>query len=434
MGETNETHDPSRKSWIETANQDQCPFPIQNLPYGVFNTADSRAKRVGVAIGDQIVDLSAVERAGLVRPKPGDTVFDKESINAFMALRPEVWRNTRRTISDLLSSDNGTLRGNATLYAEALVPTTEATLHLPIEVAEFTDFYASKEHATNVGSMFRDPDNALLPNWLHIPICYNGRASTVVVSGSDVRRPLGQIKPPNADRPIFSACRKLDMELEMGAVVGTPNEMGAPITVAAAEEMIFGYVILNDWSARDIQAWEYVPLGPFQSKAFATSISPWVVTRCALEPFRVRGPEQQPAPLPYLRQNEPNNYDLHLEASLQPQGTGGPTTICRTNFKYMYWSSAQQLAHHAISGCAMRTGDLLGSGTISGPAKESFGSLLELTWNGKNPIPLETGGERVFLEDGDAVTMTGWCQGDGYRIGFGGVCGTIVPASTSCPG
>jgi fumarylacetoacetase len=304
----------------------------------------------------------------------------------------------------------------------------DAKLHLPFAVSGFTDFYSSKEHATNVGIMFRGKDNALQPNWLHMPVGYNGRASTVVVSGTKVRRPRGQLKLPNAEQPIFGPCKRLDFELEIGAVIGRASSNGEMLTEAQAEDMIFGFVLLNDWSARDIQQWEYVPLGPFQGKAFATSISPWVVTRAALEPFRLHGPKQDPAPLPYLQQVKPNNYDLELEVGVRAASMKEPSRICRTNFKYMYWSSVQQLLHHASSGCAMNVGDLLGSGTISGPEKGGRGSLLEISWNGAEPIELASGITRTFLEDGDSLAMRGWCQGDGYRIGFGEVEGTIVPA------
>jgi fumarylacetoacetase len=276
--------------------------------------------------------------------------------------------------------------------------------------------------------MFRGKDNALQPNWLHMPIGYNGRASTVVVSGTNVRRPRGQLKPPTAEVPSFGACKRLDFELEMGFVVGQPSKMGEMLTEKQAEEMIFGFVILNDWSARDIQQWEYVPLGPFQGKAFGTSISPWIVTREALEPFRVHGPAQDPAPLPYLKQALANNYDLQLDVGLRTADMNQEKRICRTNFKYMYWSSVQQLVHHASSGCAMNVGDILGSGTISGPDKDSRGSLLEISWNGTEPIELPGGARRTFLEDGDSLVMRGWCQGDGYRVGFGEVEGTILPA------
>jgi fumarylacetoacetase len=299
---------------------------------------------------------------------------------------------------------------------------------LPLEVRGFTDFYSSKEHATNVGTMFRDKDNPLLPNWLHIPIGYNGRASTVVVSGTPVRRPLGQIKPPNSQYPLFGPCRRLDFELEMGVVIGQQSTMGEMLSETEADAMIFGFTLLNDWSARDIQQWEYVPLGPFQAKAFATSISPWIVTREALEPFRVQGPAQDPIPLTYLRQSGSNNYDVNLDITLQAADIGDAQRICRTNFKYMYWSSVQQLVHHASSGCSLSVGDLMGSGTISGPEKDQRGSMLELSWGGAEPLELGAV-RRTFLEDGDSVTIIGYCQGNGYRVGFGEVEGTIVRVS-----
>jgi fumarylacetoacetase len=304
----------------------------------------------------------------------------------------------------------------------------DVKLHMPVAVSGYTDFYSSREHATNVGVMFRGKDNALQPNWLHMPIGYNGRASTVVVSGTNFRRPRGQLKPPSADVPTFGPCKRLDFELEMGVVVGQASPMGEMLSEARAEEMIFGFVLLNDWSARDIQQWEYVPLGPFQAKAFATSISPWIVTREALEPFRVHGPAQHPMPLAYLQQAQPNNYDLELDVSLRTPQMNAAASICRTNFKYMYWSSVQQLVHHASSGCAMNIGDLLGSGTISGPEKQQRGSLLEISWNGSEPLELPGGNKRTFLEDGDSLAMRGWCQGDGYRVGFGEVEGTVLPA------
>ncbi|HEY5126205.1 MAG TPA: fumarylacetoacetase, partial [Bradyrhizobium sp.] len=403
-------------------------FPIQNLPYGVFSTSASPTPRVGVAIGDTILDLAVLEAEGLIDLAPAWDVFAQPSINAFMALGPKVWSRTRVRISELLRHDHPQLRDNKALRAHALVPMVDARLHLPIEVAGYTDFYSSKEHATNVGTMFRDKSNPLLPNWLHIPIGYNGRASTVVVSGTKVKRPRGQLKPPNAELPSFGPCKRLDFELEMGVVIGQPSPIGEMLTESQAEEMIFGFVLLNDWSARDIQQWEYVPLGPFQAKAFATSISPWVVTREALEPFRVHGPVQDPAPLPYLRQTRPNNYDLKLDVGLRAAQMNERARICRTNFKYMYWSSVQQLVHHASSGCAMNVGDLLGSGTISGPEKQERGSLLEISWNGTEPLELAGGIKRTFLEDGDSLSFRGWCQGEGYRVGFGEVEGTIAPA------
>jgi fumarylacetoacetase len=419
-------NNPRLRSFIEVAPTSD--FPIQNLPYGVFATAGSPAPRVGVAIGDHILDLAVLESEGLIDLAPAYAVFSQGAINAFMALGPKAWAKTRARISELLRHDNPHLRDNKLLRAQALVPMAQARLHLPFAVSGYTDFYSSKEHASNVGVMFRGKDNALQPNWLHMPIGYNGRASTVVVSGTRVKRPRGQLKPPNADSPSFGPCRRLDFELEMGVVIGQPSVMGEMLTEARAEAMIFGFVILNDWSARDIQQWEYVPLGPFQAKAFATSISPWVVTSEALRPFRLHGPPQDPVPLPYLRQTQPNNVDLQLEVSLRTADMKAAETICRTNFKYMYWSSVQQLMHHASSGCAMNVGDLLGSGTISGPAKHQRGSLLEISWNGSEPIELPGGAKRTFLEDGDSLAMRGWCQGDGYRVGFGEVEGAIVPA------
>jgi fumarylacetoacetase len=415
-------NDPKLRSFV--AVEPASDFPIQNLPYGVFS-AKGLAPRVGVAIGDYVLDLWVLAQACRIDVvEPG--VFAQASLNAFMALGPKVWTKTRVRISELLRADHPELRDNEELRKQALVPMTDVRLHLPFAVAGYTDFYSSKEHATNVGVMFRGKDNALQPNWLHMPIGYNGRASTVVVSGTKVRRPRGQLKPPNVEAPSFAPCKRLDFELEMGVVVGQASPMGEMLTETQAEEMIFGFVLLNDWSARDIQQWEYVPLGPFLAKAFATSISPWVVTREALEPFRVQGPEQNPAPLPYLRQARSNNYDLELDVGLRATGMNEAQTICRTNFKYMYWSSVQQLVHHASSGCAMNIGDLLGSGTISGPEKHQRGSLLEISWNGTEPLELRGGTKRSFLEDGDSLVMRGWCQGDGYRVGFSEVEGTIV--------
>jgi fumarylacetoacetase len=418
-------NDPKLRSFISVDATSH--FPIQNLPYGVFSAKDGLAPRIGVAIGDYVLDLWQLAqdcRFDVVEP----AVFAAPQLNSFMALGPKVWSSTRARISELLRHDHPELRDNESLRKRALVPMADVKLHLPFAVAGYTDFYSSKEHATNVGVMFRGKDNALQPNWLHMPIGYNGRASTVVVSGTPVHRPRGQLKPPTADVPSFGPCKRLDFELEMGVVIGQPSVMGEMLTEKQAEEMIFGFVILNDWSARDIQQWEYVPLGPFQAKVFATSISPWVVTREALEPFRLHGPEQDPKPLPYLQQVQPNNYDMALEVGLRAAQMNEAQNISRTNFKYMYWSSVQQLVHHASSGCAMNVGDLLGSGTISGPEKDQRGSLLEISWNGTEPVELASGVKRTFLEDGDSLVMRGWCQGDGYRVGFGEVEGTILAA------
>ncbi len=418
-------NDPKLRSFIPVAATSD--FPIQNLPYGIFSAKDGLAPRVGVAIGDYVLDLWQLAqdcRFDIVEP----AVFAASQLNPLMALGPKAWSSTRVRISELLRHDNPELRDNEELRKRALVPMADVKLHMPFAVAGYTDFYSSKEHATNVGVMFRGKDNALQPNWLHMPIGYNGRASTVVVSGTKITRPRGQLKPPTADVPSFGPCKRLDFELEMGVVVGQASAMGEMLTEKQAEEMIFGFVLLNDWSARDIQQWEYVPLGPFQGKAFGTSISPWVVTREALEPFRLHGPAQEPKPLPYLQQAQPNNYDMALEVALRAAPMNEAANICRTNFKYMYWSSVQQLVHHASSGCAMNVGDLLGSGTISGPEKDQRGSLLEISWNGTEPVELVPGVKRSFLEDGDSLVMRGWCQGDGYRVGFGEVEGTILAA------
>ena len=424
----NQTHDPKLKSWVESANAPEGHFPIQNLPFGIFSMA-SDSPRAGVAIGDQILDLSVIEEAGLFDALVGaKKVFNRGRLNDFIALGTPAWHAVRARLSELLRHDNRTLRDDAALRARALVAAQDARMHLPVTIPGYTDFYSSKEHATNVGSMFRDPKNALLPNWLHMPIGYNGRASSVVVSGTPIRRPMGQLKLPDQENPIFAPCKKLDFELETAFIIGTGNALGEPISVANAEDHIFGMVLMNDWSARDIQQWEYVPLGPFNAKTFGTSISPWIVTMEALEPFRVDGPTQNPTPLPYLQQDAKNNYNIDLEVSLKPANATGATTISRTNFKHMYWSMAQQLAHHTVSGCNTQPGDLMGSGTISGSTPDSLGSLLELSWNEKNPVAIGNGMTRTFIEDGDEIIMTGWSQGDGYRIGFGDVRGIISPA------
>ena len=419
-------NDPKLTSFVPVESNSD--FPIQNLPYGVFSTPDEPLPRAGVAIGEFILDLSKLEQEGMF-DLGSTSVFSSSSINRFMALGPSTWSKTRARISQLLRHDNPELRDHRPLKKLALIAQRKAKMHLPIEVAGFTDFYSSKEHATNVGIMLRGKDNALQPNWLCMPIGYNGRASTVVVSGTKVVRPWGQLKDQASAAPSFGPSKRLDFELEMGAVIGQGSTMGRRLTEKEAEEMIFGFVLLNDWSARDVQAWEYIPLGPFQAKAFATSIGPWIVTREALEPFRVEGPTQEPAPLDYLAQRKPNNYDVELEVGLRSHGADRPTTISRTNFKYMYWSSVQQLLHHASSGCAMKVGDLLGSGTISGPNKDERGSLLEIAWNGTEPVRLVDGSERSFLLDGDSLVIAGCCRRDGYRIGFGQVEGTIVASA-----
>ncbi len=412
---------PLLKSWVESANAPDHPFPLNNLPYGVFSVGEDDP-RCGVAIGDMILDMSAIEADGVVS-LADYPLFDMPYWNDLMEEGPAVWTALRNRLTDLLSGASP----DRARVEPFLVPMAQATLHMPLAVSEYTDFYAGKHHAMNVGTIFRGPENALPPNWLHIPIGYNGRASTVVVSGTDIRRPVGQTKAPDAETPSFGPCKRLDIELEMGAIVGTGSDMGDLVTVAEADAMIFGYVLLNDWSARDIQAWEYQPLGPFQAKAFATSISPWIVTKAALEPFRTSTPEREKDLLPYLQEPGPMLYDIALEVTMTPAG-GAETTIARTNYSEMYYSSAQQLAHHASSGCAMSTGDLLGSGTISGPTKDERGSLLELSWGGKEPLDVD-GHTRTFIEDGDTMTLKGAAMGDGYNIGFGECRGTILPAA-----
>ncbi|ATG37121.1 fumarylacetoacetase [Phaeobacter piscinae] len=410
---------PLKKSWVSSANSATHPFPLNNLPYGVFSV-DGDDPRCGVAIGDMILDMQAAEEAGLIQL--GDApLFDVPYWNDLMEEGPAVWAALRERLTALLSDG----AAEQEQLEPLLVPAAGAELHMPFAVSEYTDFYAGKNHAFNVGTMFRGPENALPPNWLHIPIGYNGRASSVVVSGTDVRRPWGQLKGPNDAAPRWAPCARFDIELEMGAIVGTPSD--GPITVQEADDHIFGYVLLNDWSARDIQAWEYQPLGPFQAKATANTISPWIVTKPALEPFRCNTPEREVELLDHLKDCGPMLYDIDLEVTMAPQGKDA-TTIARTNYKEMYYSAAQQLAHHATSGCPMNAGDLLGSGTISGPTKDSRGSLLELSWGGKEPLTLDTGEERSFIADGDTLTLKGAAKGDGYTIGFGDCTGTVLAA------
>ncbi len=411
---------PLLKSWVASANDATHPFPLNNLPYGVFATGHDEP-RCGVAIGDMILDVTTAEAEGLIT-LGDEPLFDLPFWNPLMEQGPAVWAALRNRLTALLSE--GAPEQDA---AQALlVPQSAVVLHMPFAVSEFTDFYASRNHAFNVGSMFRDPENALPPNWLHMPIGYNGRASSVVVSGTDIRRPWGQLKLPDHDRPAFLPSRRFDFELEMGAIVGTPSD--GPLSVQQADDHIFGYVLLNDWSARDTQAWEYQPLGPFQAKAAATSISPWIVTKAALAPFRCDTPHREVDLLDYLKDCGPMLYDIALEVTLAPEGQA-PTTIARTTYREMYYSAAQQLAHHTSSGCPMNTGDLLGSGTISGLSRDSWGSLLELSWGGAEPLTLQTGEARSFIEDGDTITLCGRAQGDGYTIGFGTCEGTVLPAS-----
>jgi fumarylacetoacetase len=415
------------KSFIDAAPDSH--FPIQNLPFGIFKPAQGDA-RVGVAIGDFVLDLSVLEEAGHFRSAEfqGRAVFADDALNAFLALGRPAWRKAREIIQNLLSSETATLRDDSALRARAFHRRNEVTMQLPARIGDYTDFYSSYHHAHNVGTMLRGPENALMPNWKWLPVAYHGRASSIVASGTDVRRPHGQTKAPDAAAPSFGPSRSFDYELESAFLVGPGNALGSSIPVDKAADHIFGLVLMNDWSARDVQAWEYQPLGPFLAKNFCTSISPWVVTLDALEAFRKPLPAQDPEPLPYLHAANDFTYDIHLEAHLQTAAMDSPHIITRSNFQNLYWSIAQQLAHHTVNGCNLQPGDLLASGTISGPTEESRGCMLELTWRGANPLTLPNGETRKWLEDGDRLTITGWAQGDGYRIGFGEVTGRVLPA------
>ncbi len=410
------------RSFIELPPESH--FPIQNLPFGILQPRTGPA-RAGVAIGEQILDLSVLEERGIFRESISEPVFSNDSLNAFMALGRPVWQKTRALIQNLLSAETPTLRDDAALRALAFHKQSDVTMRLPAKIGDYTDFYSSYHHAHNVGTMLRGPENALMPNWKWLPVAYHGRASSIVVSGAGVKRPYGQMKPPDASAPVFGPSKSFDFELESAFFIGPGNALGEPVPVAQAEDHIFGLVLMNDWSARDIQTWEYQPLGPFLAKNFCTSISPWVVTLEALEPFRKNLPEQDPVPPSYLKREHDFTYDIQLEARLQTSKMSEPQTITRTNFQNLYWSIAQQLAHHTVNGCNLQPGDLLASGTISGPTEESRGCMLELTWRGANPIQLGSGETRKWLEDGDTLTISGFAQGDGYRVGFGEVSGKI---------
>lgn len=410
------------------------PFSIHTLPYGVFRPSAAEPARVGVAIGDWVLDLAALETAGLFDGPAlrGRGVFNQPALNLFMALGRPAWDEARRRLQALLGDAVSNHTPLTPAVARALRPIQSVVMLLPAAIGDYTDFYSSREHATNVGTMFRGPEQALMPNWLHLPIAYHGRASTVMAGNTTLTRPNGQTLPPGADGPVFGPTAELDFELEVGFFIGPGSRPGEPIAIGDASDHIFGLALVNDWSARDIQRWEYRPLGPFLSKSFATFISPWVVPLAALEPFRCPGPPQHPAPLPYLRHKEEWAFDINLQATLQSAAmrTAGlpPLVISRTNFRYLYWSMAQQLAHHASNGCALRPGDLLASGTISGPTPDSCGSLLELTWGGQRPLELPTGETRRFLEDGDCLALSGWAERGDYRVGFGEVAADIAPA------
>ena len=418
-------NNPALQSWVSVpANSD---FPIQNLPFGII-TSPQLTPRVATRIGDFAVDLKALFVLGYLENLPFEAYdFDAPVLNPMMKRGKKAVRDLRNRISKLLDSSHDDLQKNEHHVDQALIPIDQVKTLLPVAVGDYTDFYSSREHATNVGMMFRDPANALLPNWLWLPVGYHGRASSIIVSGEPVKRPKGQIKPNPEEPPIFAPCRNLDFELETAFITFDGKPLGDSISTAEAEDYIFGMCLFNDWSARDIQTWEYVPLGPFLAKNFASSLSPWIVTLDALQPYKTTGPEQAPEVLSYLKYEGDKSYDIQLEVYLQPDN-GAETKICTSNFKYMYWNMAQQLAHHTVNGCNIRCGDLMGSGTISGPTPDSYGSMLELAWKGTKPLQLNNGGERKFIQDGDTVIMRGFSVKDGVRIGFGEVSGKILPA------
>ncbi len=421
-----QANDPSYTSWLEVPKNSD--FPIQNIPFGVFLTRDD-VITIGTRIGDTAIDLGALHQLGYFKGIDlTDDIFLQDSLNDFIADGRKTWRLVRNRISEIFREGSNTeLKDNNKHRDQILFDLDEIEMQLPVDVGDYTDFYASKEHATNVGSLFRDPENALLPNWLRIPIGYHGRSSSIIPSGTPIKRPIGQQKPGDDGVPGFGPSKLVDFELEMAFITTAANDLGKRISVEDAEEYIFGLVMFNDWSARDIQAWEYVPLGPFLGKSFASTISPWIVTLDALEGFRVDGPDQDPEPLPYLKQGPKKNFDINLQAVIQPEGSE-ENIVANSNFKYMYWSMSQQLAHHTVNGCNVRSGDMMGSGTISGPTKDSYGSMLELTWKGQNPLKLSDGTERKFINDNDTVILRGFCQNDKVRIGFGDCSGKILPA------
>jgi fumarylacetoacetase len=421
----NSTNDPQKKTWLPVKVDSD--FPIQNIPFGVFLTRDDIIT-IGTRIGDHAIDLGALHQLGYFEGIPlTDDIFLQDTLNDFISDGKKTWRLVRNRISEIFDAKNGLLRDREEHKKIVLFSMEEIEMQLPVQIGDYTDFYSSKEHATNVGTMFRDPEKALMPNWLHIPVGYHGRSSTIVISGTPVRRPMGQTLPPGEETPIFGPSKRVDFELEMAFITTDANALGEPVPVDEAEDYIFGMVLFNDWSARDIQKWEYVPLGPFLAKNFASSISPWIVTMDALAPYRVPSTPQNPKPLPYLQQREKHTYDIHLEVEIAPENSK-PTVISKSNFKYMYWTMAQQLAHHTVNGCKINSGDMLGSGTISGPTPDSYGSMLELAWQGTKPVVLNGGEKRTFIEDNDTVTMRGHCEKNGMRIGFGEVKGKLLPA------
>ncbi|XP_055624864.1 fumarylacetoacetase [Toxorhynchites rutilus septentrionalis] len=399
-------------------------FPIENLPYGIFSTQQNPQHRIGVAIGEFILDLTTVHS---FYPAKYHDVLTADVLNPLMSLGHEAWDEVRNITKNILL-EGSELHLDELLKDKALVSMSAAQMHLPVNIGDYTDFYSSIHHATNVGIMFRGKDNALMPNWKHLPVGYHGRASSVVVSGTPIRRPFGQTQPVDGANPVFGPCRLFDFELEVAFFIGgPPTKLGEPVKVDDATKRVFGFVLMNDWSARDIQKWEYVPLGPFTAKNLGTTISPWVIPIAALEPFKVNNFPQDPAPFPYLRHENKFNFDIKLEVDIKSKGVS--TTVCRSNYRNLYWTALQQIAHHTVTGCNLKPGDLMASGTISGDASDSFGSMLELSWKGTKSIPLLSGETRKFLQDGDEVVIRGYCQNDQIRIGFGSCSGVVLSAT-----
>jgi fumarylacetoacetase len=417
-------NDINRKSWINVPENSD--FPIQNIPFGVFITKDD-VITIGTRIGDSAIDMGVLQQLNYFEGiELTDDMFMQDTLNDFISDGKKTWRLVRNRLAELFDETNPLLRDNEEHKEIIIFNVKDIEMQLPVLIGDYTDFYSSKEHASNVGKMFREPENALLPNWLHIPVGYHGRSSSIIPSGFPVNRPMGQTLPNGETTPVFGPSRMVDFELEIAFITTDANIMGENIPISEAEDYIFGMVLMNDWSARDIQKWEYVPLGPFLSKNFATSISPWIITMDALEPFSTKGPKQDPVPFPYLQLKGKHNFDINLEVAIQPENKA-ETIVSKTNFKYMYWSMSQQLAHHTSNGCRVNSGDMMGSGTISGPTPDSYGSMLELTWGGKNPITLNDETERKFINDGDTVIMKGFCKNNGVRIGFGEVSSKLLP-------
>ena len=422
---SNFANNPERRSWIRV--DPESDFPIQNIPFGVFLTRDDIIT-IGTRIGDTAIDLGALHQLGYFDGIPlTDDIFLQDTLNDFIADGRQTWRAVRKRIVEIFDAENSILKSNANHKDVVLFNLDEIEMQLPIQIGDYTDFYASREHATNVGTMFRGKENALMPNWLHLPVGYHGRSSSIIQSNIPIRRPKGQTLPVGSNKPVFGPSKAVDFELEMAFITTDANQLGDSVPVNEAETYIFGLVLFNDWSARDIQRWEYVPLGPFLGKNFASSISPWIVTLDALEPFRVSSPKQDPEPLEYLKSSENKSFDINLEVAIRPQNSV-ETIVCKSNFKYMYWNMSQQLAHHTVNGCPVKAGDMMGSGTISGSKPNSYGSMLELAWKGEKPLKLNDGSERKFINDNDTVILRGFCKKSDLRIGFGEVSTKLLPS------